>query len=94
MYLSSFVGYGLEYISHGVVNPNPIIEFDVSCKIVYTVRVQYTIVIITEQLSAFTLLLFSIERLIVVYFPLRAKSWLSFKLTSVVTAVVRSSLLA
>ena len=88
MYLSSFVGYGLEYISHGVVNLNPIIEFDVSCKIVYT------IVILTEQLSAFTLLLFSIERLIVVFFPLRAKSWLSFKLTSVVTAVVRNSLLA
>lgn len=78
----SFVAYGLEFISNGVVNLNPIIEYDLSCKIVYT------IVIITEQLSAFTLLLFSIERLVVVYFPLRAKSWLSFKKTCIASAVV------
>ena len=78
----SFITYGIGYMTQGAWDLSWPIKVDWTCKILYTLYME------SEQLSAFTLVLFSVERLIVVYFPLHAKTWLSFRRTWLTTAVV------
>ena len=80
--VDSFVGYGITYITNGWIDLSILVELDFTCKTLFTVF------ILMEQLAAFTLLLFSVERLVVVYFPLRAKTLLSYRHTWITTAVV------
>lgn len=74
--------YGLDYITQGNIDLSWPIHNDVMCKLFFTWYM------ITDQLSSFTLTLFAIERFIVVYFPLRAKTLLSFKNTLISTGLV------
>lgn len=62
------------------------IRVDLLCKLIYTWYM------IAEQLSSFTLLLFSVERFVVVHFPLHAKSLISFRRTMIITGVVLLSI--
>lgn len=69
-------------MTKGTIDLSWPIHVDFTCKIIYTWYM------IAEQLSSFTLLLFSIERFIVVYFPLRAKAIVSFRRTLITTGAV------
>ena len=78
----SLFGYGFLYITKGKID----LQFDRLND--YTCKVFYYIFNFTEQMSSYALVLFSLERLFIVHFPLKARAALSYKKTCIINFIV------